>query len=274
MGETPLPIPNRAVKPHSADGTWPSRAWESRSPPFLHRAAPGRLELVNGPCSISSSSTATACSWTASESRYASTLESWASCRDAFNAELEAIDGVVEALDAIELSACVASSSSHERLRHTLGLTGLFDRFRGRIFSAEDVEHGKPAPDLFLHAAAALGADPTRCAVVEDSPFGLEAARAAGMRAFAYAAHRPPPRPGNHHLRRHARAAGSPRPAPLGSRGRRARVGAPGARGVDGRVRAPGARGVDGRVRAPGACGVDGRVRAPGTSVRRPGRAS
>ena len=68
-----------------------------------------------------------------------------------------------------------------------LGLTGLLDRFRARIFSAEDVEHGKPAPDLFLHAAAVLGADPTRCAVVEDSPFGLEAARAAGMRAFAYA---------------------------------------------------------------------------------------
>ena len=79
VGETPLPIPNRAVKPHSADGTWPSRAWESRSPPFLHRAAPGRLEFVNGPCSISSSSTATACSWTASGSPCASTLESRAS---------------------------------------------------------------------------------------------------------------------------------------------------------------------------------------------------
>ena len=107
--------------------------------------------------------------------------------RDAFDAELEAVDGVVGALTAIELPTCVASSSSHERLRHTLGLTGLLDHFHGRIFSAEDVEHGKPAPDLFLHAAAALGADPTRCAVVEDSPFGLEAARAAGMRAFAYA---------------------------------------------------------------------------------------
>jgi beta-phosphoglucomutase-like phosphatase (HAD superfamily) len=81
----------------------------------------------------------------------------------------------------------VASSSSHERLRFTLGLTGLLERFDGRIFSAEDVRNGKPAPDLFLHAAASLGADPARCAVVEDSRYGVEAARAAGMRAFGYA---------------------------------------------------------------------------------------
>ena len=80
----------------------------------------------------------------------------------------------------------MASSSSHERLRHSLGLTGLHDRFEGRIFSAVDVANGKPAPDLFLHAAATLGADPARCAVVEDSVFGLQAARAAGMTAFGY----------------------------------------------------------------------------------------
>lgn len=106
--------------------------------------------------------------------------------REAFEAELEPVDGVVAALDAIAAPTCVASSSSHERLRHTLGLTGLLDRFDGRIFSAEDVENGKPAPDLFLHAAASVGADPARCAVVEDSRHGVEAARAAGMRAFAY----------------------------------------------------------------------------------------
>jgi HAD superfamily hydrolase (TIGR01509 family) len=107
--------------------------------------------------------------------------------REAFDAELAPVDGVVEALDAIETPTCVASSSSHERLRHTLGLTGLLERFEGRIFSAEDVRNGKPAPDLFLHAAAALGADPARCAVVEDSRYGVEAARAAGMRVFGYA---------------------------------------------------------------------------------------
>jgi HAD superfamily hydrolase (TIGR01509 family) len=107
--------------------------------------------------------------------------------RDALAAELGPVDGVVEALDAIAAPTCVASSSSHERLRFTLGLTGLLDRFDGRIFSATDVANGKPAPDLFLHAAATLGADPARCAVVEDSIYGVEAARAAGMRAFGYA---------------------------------------------------------------------------------------
>ena len=104
----------------------------------------------------------------------------------AFDAELEPVDGVGAALDAIVAPTCVASSSSHERLRHTLGLTGLLDRFDGRTFSAEEVDNGKPAPDLFLHAAATLGADPARCAVIEDSHYGVEAARAAGMRAFAY----------------------------------------------------------------------------------------
>jgi HAD superfamily hydrolase (TIGR01509 family) len=107
--------------------------------------------------------------------------------REALAAELEPVDGVVEALDAIATPTCVASSSTHERLRFTLGLTGLLERFDGRIFSAADVANGKPAPDLFLHAAATLGVEPSRCAVVEDSRYGVEAARAAGMRAFGYA---------------------------------------------------------------------------------------
>jgi len=107
--------------------------------------------------------------------------------REALKAELEPVDGVIETLDAISTPTCVASSSTHERLRFTLGLTGLYDRFDGRIFSSMDVTNGKPAPDLFLHAAATLGADPARCAVVEDSRYGVEAARAAGMHAFGYA---------------------------------------------------------------------------------------
>ncbi len=57
----------------------------------------------------------------------------------------------------------------------------------GRIFSATEVAHGKPAPDLFLHAAAAMGVPPVACAVVEDSQYGVQAARAAGMRCFGYA---------------------------------------------------------------------------------------
>jgi HAD superfamily hydrolase (TIGR01509 family) len=107
--------------------------------------------------------------------------------REALAAELAPVDGIVEALGRISLPTCVASSSTHDRLRFTLGLTGLLERFDGRIFSSTDVANGKPAPDLFLHAAATLGADPARCAVVEDSFYGVEAARAAGMTAFGYA---------------------------------------------------------------------------------------
>jgi HAD superfamily hydrolase (TIGR01509 family) len=103
------------------------------------------------------------------------------------SAPLRAIDGVVEALDAIEaagLTTCVASSGDHAKMRFTLGMTGLYDRFAGRIFSATEVQHGKPAPDLFLHAAERMGA--AEAVVVEDAPAGVAAARAAGMRAFGY----------------------------------------------------------------------------------------
>lgn len=113
--------------------------------------------------------------------------------RAVFDAELTPVDGVVEALDRIATPTCVASGGSHEMLRHTLGLTGLYDRFQGRIFSASEVAEGKPAPDLFLHAAARLGAEPAACAVVEDSRYGVEAARAAGMRAFGYTGGLTPP---------------------------------------------------------------------------------
>lgn len=108
----------------------------------------------------------------------------------AFRAELTAVEGIAAALDAIEGSAlvtCVASSGTHDKMRLTLGLAGLWDRFDGRIFSATEVAHGKPAPDLFLHAAARMGVDPGCCVVVEDSPSGVAAARAAGMRCLAFA---------------------------------------------------------------------------------------
>ena len=107
--------------------------------------------------------------------------------RQAFEAELEPVAGVVAALDAIAIPTCVASSGTHEKIRFTLGLTGLYERFAGRIFSVSDVARGKPAPDLFLHAAARMGVPPAQCAVVEDSRYGVEAARTAGMRAFGYA---------------------------------------------------------------------------------------
>lgn len=107
--------------------------------------------------------------------------------RARFEADLETVPGIVEVLDRIIVSDCVASSGTHERLRLTLGLTNLWDRFDGRIFSAQDVPRGKPWPDLFLHAANRMGVEPGRCVVIEDSVAGVEAARAAGMRVFAFA---------------------------------------------------------------------------------------
>ena len=105
----------------------------------------------------------------------------------AFRAELRPVDGIEQALDALACATCVASSGTHAKMALTLGLTGLLDRFEGRIFSATDVARGKPAPDLFLHAAERSGVAPARCIVVEDSRAGVEAARAAGMRALGYA---------------------------------------------------------------------------------------
>lgn len=105
----------------------------------------------------------------------------------AFERELRVVPGVEAALDAIALPMCVASSGEPEKMRWTLGHTGLLERFDGRLFSAEAVEHGKPAPDLFLHAARTLGWARERCAVVEDSPAGVEAGRAAGMHVLGFA---------------------------------------------------------------------------------------
>jgi HAD superfamily hydrolase (TIGR01509 family) len=104
--------------------------------------------------------------------------------------ELEAVPGVhaaVEAVAAMGLASCVASSGSHAKMRRTLGRTGLWNHFAGRIFSASEVARGKPAPDLFLHAAAQMGAAPDRCVVVEDSRFGVAGAKAAGMAVVGYA---------------------------------------------------------------------------------------
>jgi HAD superfamily hydrolase (TIGR01509 family) len=118
----------------------------------------------------------------------------WANYADrytaAFDAELRPVEGVVDAVDAIQgsgVATCVASSGDHAKIRRNLATTGLLARFDGRIFSADDVEHGKPAPDLFLHAAAVMSVPPDRCAVVEDSRHGVAAARAAGMWAVGYA---------------------------------------------------------------------------------------
>jgi HAD superfamily hydrolase (TIGR01509 family) len=114
-----------------------------------------------------------------------------AGVRQAWATELRPVDGIVEALDRIELPSCVASSGEHERMRFTLGHTGLLARFEGRIYSATEVEHGKTAPDLFLHAAASMGFEPRATTVIEDTVPGVQAGRAAGMRVLAYAGHTP-----------------------------------------------------------------------------------
>ena len=105
------------------------------------------------------------------------------------DAPLKTVPGVVEAIDAIEaagIATCVASSGSLDKMRVTLGITGLWSRFEGRIFSSSQVPRGKPFPDLFLHAAIEMNEQPFDCTVVEDSLPGVQAARAAGMRALAY----------------------------------------------------------------------------------------
>lgn len=105
------------------------------------------------------------------------------------DAPLQTVPGVVEAIDAIEaagIATCVASSGGLDKMRVTLGIAGLWSRFEGRIFSSSQVPRGKPYPDLFLHAAIQMNEQPFACTVVEDSLPGIEAARAAGMRALAY----------------------------------------------------------------------------------------
>ena len=108
----------------------------------------------------------------------------------AFTSRLTEVRGVraaVEELHGRGHDTCVASSGRHERMRLTLGRTGLRPLFEGRIYSAEEVDRGKPAPDLFRFAARQRGHEPASCVVVEDSPSGVTAARAAGMRVIGYA---------------------------------------------------------------------------------------
>lgn len=104
-----------------------------------------------------------------------------------FARELKAVPGVAEALARIPTPKCVASSGAPEKIRHSLTVTGLIGFFEPHLFSAHMVERGKPAPDLFLHAAARMGVAPPRCVVVEDSAAGIQAARAAGMPVLGFA---------------------------------------------------------------------------------------
>jgi len=104
----------------------------------------------------------------------------------AFAQELEAMAGVADMLPSLGIKACVASSSQPERLRHSLGVTGLWPHFAPHVFSAAMVANGKPAPDLFLFAAERMRVAPKDCVVVEDSRAGVSAGRAAGMRVLGF----------------------------------------------------------------------------------------
>jgi HAD superfamily hydrolase (TIGR01509 family) len=106
-----------------------------------------------------------------------------------FRRELKPVDGmaaIIAALDASGHPRCVASSSTPERIALALEVAGLHGAFRPHIFSATQVPRGKPAPDLFLHAAHAMGFAPPRCVVIEDSANGIKAARSAGMGALGF----------------------------------------------------------------------------------------
>ncbi|MEQ8718068.1 MAG: HAD family phosphatase [Acidimicrobiales bacterium] len=110
---------------------------------------------------------------------------------DLFTTSLTVVPGmrdVVEAVAGAGIAYCVASSGGHDKIRLTHALVGLTDLFADLTFSADDVAHGKPEPDLFLHAAASMAVDPAACIVIEDSPAGVEAARRAGMDCIGFAA--------------------------------------------------------------------------------------
>ncbi len=104
----------------------------------------------------------------------------------AFERDLKVMPGVPGTIRDLTIPYCLATSSSPERMRKSLEITGLTDLFSDRAFTASEVARGKPAPDLFLHAAARMGADPGACIVLEDSLNGIRAGLAAGMRVWRF----------------------------------------------------------------------------------------
>ncbi|MGB3472499.1 MAG: HAD-IA family hydrolase [Erythrobacter sp.] len=100
--------------------------------------------------------------------------------------ELRAIEGVVQLVDAFCGSVAVGSSAPVTKLIRKLEITGLASLFAPHIYSVDHVQNGKPAPDLFLHAASQLGVNPERCAVIEDSVNGVLAAQAANMMPIGF----------------------------------------------------------------------------------------
>jgi HAD superfamily hydrolase (TIGR01509 family) len=104
----------------------------------------------------------------------------------AYRRDLAATEGTVDLLTRLEVPFCMATSSSIERAMLSLEVTGLSSFFEGRVFCASMVERGKPAPDLFLHAARTMGALPSQCLVIEDSEVGVLAAQNADMAVWRF----------------------------------------------------------------------------------------
>ncbi|OZI34465.1 hypothetical protein CAL29_13200 [Bordetella genomosp. 10] len=102
-----------------------------------------------------------------------------------FAERLQTMPGALEVLSRLALPYCIASNGPQEKIRLTLEICGLLPAMKGPIFSAYDIGHWKPAPELFIHAANAMGVAARQCAVVEDSIPGMEAGVAAGMTVFA-----------------------------------------------------------------------------------------
>jgi HAD superfamily hydrolase (TIGR01509 family) len=119
--------------------------------------------------------------------------------RQTFQSSLQPIPGIGSLLSGLRLPSCVASSSDLDRVSFSLALVGLARHFGDRLYTSQMVARGKPAPDLFLYAAAKMQAEPARTLVIEDSVSGVAAAKAAGMKAWGFAG-------GNHYESRDGRA--------------------------------------------------------------------
>jgi HAD superfamily hydrolase (TIGR01509 family) len=116
-----------------------------------------------------------------------------------FEGSLQPIPDVASVISSLAAPFCVASSSDIDRVSLSLRVTGLAPHFGDRLYTAQMVRHGKPAPDLFLHAAEEMQAAPARTLVIEDSVSGVQAAKAAGMTVWGFVG-------GSHYRSRDGRA--------------------------------------------------------------------
>lgn len=139
---------------------------------FVGKSFPGVAEIIRATFQVQLPSVF--------EDRYRSALI------EAYSTQLCMTPGLVDMLDLLDCPVCVATSSSPPRVKRTLDLLGLSDRFGPSVFTASQVKRGKPAPDLFLFAARKMGTHVENCLVIEDSTAGVTGALAAGMEVWRY----------------------------------------------------------------------------------------